>query len=86
MMRYAFINSENIVVQVIVGALTLEQQEQFLFDYQKLFGAVAVLPVYPDQSIWVGGVYDAQQGFLPPYQPEPQPEPLPEPQPETEAQ
>lgn len=79
-MRYAFLDEHGTVVQVIVGALTEAQQQQFLADYQVLFGARAIFPVYPEQMVWVGGVYDAQQGYLPPADPEPAPEPHPEPQ------
>lgn len=84
MNRYAFINAQAIVVQVIVGQLDEPTKQGFLNDYHTLFGAVAILEVPEGVSVWIGGVYDSEQGFLPPYQPEPEPvpEPQPEPQPE----
>lgn len=81
-MKYAFINAESIVVNCISGALSAAQQAQFLDDYHKLFGAVAILEVPEGVSVWVGGVYDSEQGYLPPAEPEPAPEPQPGPQPE----
>ncbi len=71
--RYAFINAENIVVQVITGALGAGQQAQFLRDYSVLFGAVAIISVETDTSVWIGGTY-TDGVFTEP----PQPEPLPE--------
>jgi hypothetical protein len=72
-MTYAFTNSSGIVVQVISGALNPAQQAQFLRDYSALFGAVAIVAVEPDTSVWIGGTY-TDGVFAPP----PQPEPLPE--------
>lgn len=83
MTRYAFINADSIVVQVISGALNVEQQEQFLRDYSVIFGAVQIIEVEDDTRIWIGGRYDSDAGFLPPA-PQPQPEPLPEPEPGAE--
>ena len=74
MNRYAFINADGIVVNVIVGNLTSDQQQLFLRDQAALFGATQVIQVEPDTSVWIGGTYDAAQGFLPPAQPEPAPE------------
>ena len=82
MNRYAFLNADSIVVQVIAGDLDAQQQAQFLSDYSAVFGAVAVVTVEPDTAVWIGGSYTNGQ-FNPPA-PEPQPEPLPEPQPEPE--
>jgi hypothetical protein len=73
MMRYAFINADSIVVQVISGTLNPAQQAQFLRDYSVLFGAVAIVEVEPDTKVWIGGAY-TDGVFAPP----PQPEPLPE--------
>ncbi len=73
MKRYAFINADSIVVQVITGALNPAQQAQFLRDYSVLFGAVAIVEVEPDTKVWIGGAY-TDGVFAPP----PQPEPLPE--------
>ena len=82
-MKYAFINADGIVVQVIVGALSAAQQAQFLRDYAILFGAVAIVEVDADTPVWIGGGY-TDGAFNEPPAPEPQPEPLSEPQPEPE--
>ena len=72
-MRYAFINAESIVVQLIAGTLNEAQQEMFLRDYAILFSAVAIIEVEDGTSVWIGGAY-TDGVFAPP----PQPEPLPE--------
>ncbi len=69
MKRYAFINADSIVVQVITGALNPAQQAQFLRDYATLFGAVAIIEVEQGTSVWIGGTYTDGQ-FQPPPQPE----------------
>ena len=68
-MRYAFLNAESIVVNVIAGNLTPDQQQLFLRDQAALFGATQVIEVEPDTSVWIGGSYTEGQ-FLPPPQPE----------------
>lgn len=73
MTRYAFTNADGIVVNVISGALTAAQQEQFLRDYAILFGATAIVAVDDDTSIWIGGSYTDGTFTTPP-----EPEPLPE--------
>ena len=75
-MRFAFINADGIVVQVIVGDLNEQQQAQFLRDYGALFGATAIVAVDADTSVWIGGSYT--DGVFTAPAPEPQPEPLPE--------
>ena len=77
MTRYAFTNADGIVVNVITGALTAEQQEQFLRDYAILFGATTIVAVDDTQPVWIGGSY-TDGVFTTPPAPEPQPEPLPE--------
>jgi hypothetical protein len=72
-MKYAFTNSEGMVVQLITGALNPAQQEMFLRDYSVLFGAVAIVEVESDTMVWIGGTYTDGQ-FQPPPQPEPEPE------------
>ena len=84
MSRYAFMNADGIVVNVINGALSAEQQALFLRDYGILYGAVAVVEVDDSTSVWIGGTY-TDGVFAPPPEPEPQPEPLPEPQSEPQA-
>lgn len=80
--RYAFVNADGIVVNVIDGELNTAQQAQFLSDYGILFGAVAIVEVEADTAIWIGGSYT--DGVFNEPAPEPLPEPLPEPQPEPE--
>ena len=75
-MRYAFINSSGIVVQVISGTLTAQQQEQFLRDYAILFGAASIIEVEGATGVWIGGAY--LDGVFAP-QPEPEPEVIEEP-------
>ena len=77
MTRYAFTNADGIVVNVITGSLTAEQQEQFLRDYAILFGATTIVAVDDTQPVWIGGSY-TDGVFTTPPAPEPQPEPLPE--------
>jgi hypothetical protein len=73
-MRYAFINSEGIVVNVIVGILNDDAVALFLRDYRILFGAERVIPIGDDSvSVFPGGIYTPEEGFLPP-PPPPQPE------------
>ena len=76
-MRYAFLNQDSTVVNVIVGDLTPEQLGGFLDDYAKLFGATQVVAVDDTTSVWIGGSYTGGE-FLPPAEPEPAPEPAPE--------
>jgi hypothetical protein len=76
MKQYAFINADSVVVQAISGVLDAAQQAQFLRDYGILFGAVAIVEVESETSIWIGGSYT--DGVFTAPVPEPQPEPLPE--------
>jgi len=68
-MKYAFTNTDGIVVQVITGTLDASAQAQFLRDYAALFGAVAIIEVDADTPVWIGGIY-AGGVFNPPLQPE----------------
>ena len=72
-MRYAFLNQDSTVVNVIVGDLTPEQLGGFLDDYATLFGATQVIAVDDTTSVWIGGSYTGGE-FLPPAEPEPAPE------------
>ncbi len=68
MIRYAFVNAENIVVQIISAlVLTEEEQDRFLRDYEIIFGARAIVRVDDEVRVWIGGSYDATSGvFSPP--------------------
>lgn len=74
-MRYAFVNADNIVVNVIVGDLTDEQKPRFFEVQQAIFGATQMIELGENQGAWIGGTYTDGQFTAP--EP-PQPEPLPE--------
>jgi hypothetical protein len=73
MKRYAFLDANGVVLNLIVGNLTLEQQQLFLRDHNVMYGAQQIIEVEPDISVWIGGGYTDGVFTLPP-----QPEPLPE--------
>lgn len=73
-MRYVFINSEAIVVNVIEGILSDYESSRLLADYRVLFGATSFVIVASGVPVWSGGSYDAISGtFTPPPSPEPEP-------------
>jgi hypothetical protein len=81
--RYAFIDANGIVVNVIVGELDATAQARFLADYRALFGAEQIVEVDASTPVWIGGTYTGGVFAEPPQpEPEPEPEPLPEPLPE----
>jgi hypothetical protein len=80
MMRYAFVNADNIVVNVIVGDLNEEQRPRFFAVQQAIFGATQMVELADNQGAWIGGTYTDGQFAAP--EPPPQPEPEPEPEPE----
>jgi hypothetical protein len=76
-MRYAFINQDGVVVNVIEGVLSEYETSRLLADYRVLFGAASFVVVAPDVPVWSGGPYDSTSGvFSPP--PSPEPEVVPE--------
>lgn len=77
-MKYAFVNANGIVVQVVSGQLDAKTQAQFLRDYRTLFGAEQIVEVDAATLVWIGGTY-TDGVFAEPPQPEPAPEPQPEP-------
>lgn len=70
-MRTAFIDSNGVVVQVILGWLDEPTKTAFLRDYGFLYGAVALLEVDDSTSVWIGGTYTEGQ-FQPPVQTDPE--------------
>jgi hypothetical protein len=66
MKRYAFLDANGTVLNLIVGNLTPDEQQMFLRDHNAMYGAQQIIEVEPDTSVWIGGTYDAAQGFLPP--------------------
>jgi hypothetical protein len=73
MKRYAFLDANGTVLNLIVGNLTPDEQQMFLRDHNAMYGAQQIIEVEPDTSVWIGGSY-TDGAFAPP----PQPEPLPE--------
>lgn len=72
--RYAFVDAEMVVVQIIVGALSESQLARFEADYRVLFRAELSVPVYDDTPVYLGGSYDPQSGtFSPPPESESEP-------------
>jgi hypothetical protein len=67
--KHAFLDANGIVLNLIVGNLTPDQQQLFLRDQAALFGATQVIQVEPDTSVWIGGSYTGGQ-FLPPSEPD----------------
>ena len=74
MKHYAFLDANGTVLNLIVGNLTPDEQQVFLRDHNAMYGATAIIEADEATSVWIGGTYDAAQGFLPPAQPEPAPE------------
>jgi len=69
-MNTIFLNSQNVVVQVIAGELNEVQRDAFLRTYAALFGATSLITT--DLPAWIGGTYDATTGeFSPPPTEEP---------------
>ena len=68
-MKYAFLNADCVVVNVIAGVLSEQQLQLFLSDYGALFGSVYALELPDDTSVYIGGRYDSAEGFLPPEPP-----------------
>jgi len=82
-MRHAYLNAQDVVVQVIAGGVEGETHDAFLDVYRALYGAVRCIRIEDDRPVWIGGSY-TDGVFTAPPEPEPLPEPLPEPQPEPE--
>ena len=71
MKRYAFLDANGTVLNLIVGNLTLDEQQLFLRDHNVMYGAQQIIEVEPDTTVWIDGSYTEGQ-FLPPPQPEPE--------------
>ena len=68
--RFAFINGESTVVQIVVGDMDESALEGLLAGYAPMFGATNVVKVADEAtSIWIGGTYDPTVGFTPPPEP-----------------
>jgi hypothetical protein len=87
--RYALINEQNLVVNLIVGDLSFDQEQQILASERLVTGASRIIAVEDGISVWIGGEYT--DGVFNPPAPEPAPEivdgtfeVLTEPQPEIE--
>ena len=65
MKRYAFLDANGTVLNLIVGNLTVDEQQVFLRDHNAMYGAQQIIEVEPDTAVWIGGSYTGNQ-FLPP--------------------
>jgi hypothetical protein len=66
---FAFVDSEMVVVNAIGGDLSPEQISLFERDYRVLFGAEFSVPVTEGITVWIGGMYNPEDGtFAPPVQ------------------
>jgi hypothetical protein len=77
-MKYAFVNADSIVVNVIVGDLNEEQKPRFFAVQQAIFGATQMVELADNQGAWIGGTYTDGQFAAPEPPPQPEPEPVPE--------
>lgn len=76
--RHAYLDSADVVVQVISGGVNGMAHDMLLSTYAAIFGAVRCVQVADNRPIWIGGSYTDGE-FTPPPALEPLPEPLPEP-------
>jgi len=65
MKRYAFLDANGTVLNLIVGNLAVDEQQVFLRDHNAMYGAQQIIEVEPDTAVWIGGSYTGNQ-FLPP--------------------
>ena len=72
-MRYAFIDPNGEVRQLISGDLDPSQIALFERDYAKLFGTTSVVTIADNETqVWIGGTYTPEAGFTPPPSSEPE--------------
>ena len=69
MNRYAFLDADGTVLNLIVGNLTPDEQQVFLRDHNAMYGAQQIIEVEPGTSVWIGGSYTEGE-FMPPPEPE----------------
>jgi hypothetical protein len=71
-MRIAFVSADGLVRNVIVAANVDERTKTIFLDQARAVSDAAVaIEIADDEArVWIGGTYDAEQGFLPPPQPE----------------
>ena len=75
-MKLVFIGDGGVVMNVIISnGMSDATKQVFIDEASRAYGAVWAFEVPDGASVWIGGTYDAEQGFLPPPQPEPEPEP-----------
>jgi hypothetical protein len=74
-MKLVFIGDGGVVMNVIISnGMSDATKQVFIDEASRAYGAVWAFEVPDGASVWIGGTYDAEQGFLPPAQPEPEPE------------
>lgn len=78
-MRHAYLNADDIVVQVIAGGVEGETHDAFLEVYRALYGAVRCIRIEDERPVWIGGSYTDGE-FTPPPAPPVEPEPQLEPE------
>lgn len=78
-MRHAYLNADDIVVQVIAGGVDGQTHDAFLEVYRALYGAVRCIRIEDERPVWIGGSYTDGE-FTPPPAPPVEPEPQLEPE------
>jgi hypothetical protein len=72
--RYVYFDAQGVIVNVIIGDFTLEEEALFFAQHRDSFGAAGFVQVGTDVRPIIGGSYDATSGeFSPPPSPEPEP-------------
>lgn len=56
-MKYIFIDSNDLVVQVIDGNLDENEKNIFLLNYSSLFNAISFVEKNDDEKVFIGGKY-----------------------------
>jgi hypothetical protein len=80
MTRHAYLDANDVVVQIIAGAVNGAAHDGLLKNYGALYGAVRCVQVPTKETpIWIGGSYTGGE-FTPPPAPPVEPEPEPEPE------
>jgi hypothetical protein len=68
-MKTVILNSENTVVDIIVGDFSSFDQEAFGNHYISLYGDIEFVSVDKNEDVWIGGTYNNGL-FSPPYREE----------------
>lgn len=71
--KHVYLNTEDVVVQVISGGVDGVAHDALLRDYGVLFGAVRCIRIEDERPVWIGGSYTDGE-FTPPPAPPVEPE------------